>query len=56
MLAAVLKKKTSATNARITGQLNMGTADAVSRYVSEFRNAGADSNVDFTDLTTKIMK
>ena len=37
MLAALLKQKTSATNVWITGKLNMGTPDAVSRYVSEFR-------------------
>ena len=56
MLAAVLKRKTSATNAWITQQLNMGTADAVSRYVSEFRTSGGDDERDFTDLTTKVMK
>jgi len=56
MLAAVLKKKTSATNAWITDQLNMGTADAVSRYVSEFRASGGDSEASCMNLITKVMK
>jgi hypothetical protein len=37
MLAALLKQKTSATNVWITRELDMGTPDEVSRYVSEFR-------------------
>ena len=56
LLAALLKRKTSATNAWITGQLNMGTADAVSRYVSEFRASGGDCQTNFVNLTTKVMK
>ena len=56
MLAALLKQKTSATNVWITGQLNMGTPDAVSRYVSEFRASGGYDHDDYKDLTTKVMK
>lgn len=56
MLAALLKQKTSATNAWITGQLNMGTSDAVSRYVSEFKASGACGEEEYKNLTTKIMK
>jgi len=41
-LAALLKQKTSATNVWITEQLNMGTPDAVSRYVSEFKQNRED--------------
>lgn len=54
-LAALLKQKTSATNVWITKQLNMGTPDAVSRYVSEFRKADGDKNMAFKELTTKVM-
>lgn len=54
-LAALLKQKTSATNVWITKQLNMGTSDAVSRYVSEFRKADGDKGVAFKELTTKVM-
>ena len=56
MLATLLKQKTSAVNAWITGQLNMGTPDAVSRYVSEFRASGGYDHGDYKDLTTKVMK
>lgn len=56
MLAALLKQKTSATNGWITRQLNMGTPDAVSRYVSEFRLAGGEVNTEYKNLTTKVMK
>jgi O-antigen/teichoic acid export membrane protein len=39
----------------VTQKLNMGTADAVSRYVSEFKAKGGDTKMDFTTLTTKVM-
>ncbi|MBT4797803.1 MAG: hypothetical protein HON81_05740 [Verrucomicrobia bacterium] len=54
-LACLLKLKTSATNLWITQQLNMGTPDAVSRYVSEFRTSGGDQKMPFKELTTKVM-
>ena len=47
--------KTSATNVWITQQLNMGTPDAVSRYVSEFRTSVGDQKISFKELTTKVM-
>lgn len=56
MLAALMKQKTSARNAWITQRLNMGTADAVSRYVSEFKNAGKNETADFEELVTKVME
>jgi hypothetical protein len=56
MLAALLKQKTSATNVWITRQLNMGTPDAVSRYVSEFRQNGGYGTEEYDNLTTKVMK
>ncbi len=40
----------------ITRQLNMGTPDAVSRYVSEFKLAGPDVSAEYNNLTTKVMK
>ena len=55
MLATLLKQKSSATNVWITQQLNMGTPDAVSRYVSEFRTSGGDQKMSFKELTTKVM-
>lgn len=54
-LACLLKLKTSATNVWITQQLNMGTPDAVSRYVSAFRNAGGVKKLPFKELITKVM-
>ncbi|CAA6696134.1 MULTISPECIES: transposase [unclassified Lentimonas] len=54
-LACLLKLKSSATNVWITHQLNMGTSDAVSRYVSEFRTSGGDQQMSFKELTTKVM-
>ena len=54
-LAALLKQKTSATNVWITQKLNMGTADAVSRYVSEFKAKGGDTEVNLAALTTTVM-
>lgn len=54
-LAALLKQKTSATNVWITRQLNMGTPDAVSRYVAEFKQRRGDKEKSFKDLTTKVM-
>lgn len=56
MLAALLKQKTSATNVWITRQLHMGTPDAVSRYVSEFRRNGGDETKEYQALTTTVMK
>jgi hypothetical protein len=55
MLAALMKQKTSATNVWITGQLNMGTADAVSRYVSEYKQEQGNKERGFKELTTKVM-
>jgi len=56
LLAALLKQKTSATNVWITRKLNMGTSDAVSRYVSEFRRNGGEEEKEYRALTTKVMK
>lgn len=56
MLAALLKQKTSATNLWIAGELRMGTSDAVSRYVSEFKGNGGHETKEYKDLTTKVMK
>jgi len=56
VLAALLKQKTSATNVWITSQLRMGTPDAVSRYVSEFKGNGGHETMEYKDLTTKVMK
>jgi REP element-mobilizing transposase RayT len=56
ILAALLKQKTSATNVWITRQLNMGTSDAVSRYVSEFKQRGGMLEAEYKKLTTKVMK
>jgi len=36
-------------------QVKMGTPDAVSRYVSEFKAKGANLKLNFTELTTKVM-
>ncbi len=55
MLACLLKQKSSATNVWITKQLNMGTSDAVSRYVSEFRKTKGQHSKAYKQLTTKIM-
>lgn len=55
MLATLLKQKTSATNVWITQQINMGTPDAVSRYVSEFRQNKGDKTKTFRELITKVM-
>ena len=55
MLATLLKQKTSATNIWITQQIKMGTPDAVSRYVSEFRQNKGDKEKSFVELTTKVM-
>jgi len=54
-LAALLKKKTSATNVWISQKLNMGAPDAVSRYVSEFRRNEGDQNESYKELVTKVM-
>ena len=56
LLAALLKQKTSATNVWITKHLNMGTPDAVSRYVSEFRQNHGYETPEYQTLTTKVMK
>lgn len=55
MLATLLKQKSSATNVWITQQINMGTPDAVSRYVSEFKQNKGDRTKAFRELTTKVM-
>jgi len=55
MLATPLEQKTSATNVWITQPLNRGTPDAVSRYVSEFKQTRNDKKKAFRELTTKVM-
>jgi len=35
---------------------NMGTSDAVSRYVSEFKQRGGMLEAEYKKLTTKVMK
>jgi hypothetical protein len=54
-LAALLKKKTSATNVWISQKLKMGAPDAVSRYVSEFRRNEGDQNESYKEPATKVM-
>jgi hypothetical protein len=51
----LLKQKTSASKIWTTRKINVGTPDAVSRYVSEFKARGGDTKIDFTALTTKVM-
>ena len=54
LVAAALKRKTSATNVWIANALNMGVPSAVSRYVSAFRKGGGEMNADYLRMTTKI--
>lgn len=54
MLAAVLKKHTSATNVWITGQLNMGISQAVSQNVGKFYAGGGDQTEAYKELTINI--
>lgn len=54
MLAAVLKKHTSATNVWITGKLNMGISQAVSQNVGKFYALGEDQKDDFKNLIINI--
>jgi REP element-mobilizing transposase RayT len=56
LLATLLKQKSSVTNAWLTQQLNMGTPDAVSRYVSEFKQSEGLLDLEYLNLTTKVMK
>ncbi|MEM1223392.1 MAG: transposase [Verrucomicrobiota bacterium] len=55
LLAALIKQKSSATNVWITQKLNMGTADAVSRYVSEFKHNDGTNRKAYRLLITKVM-
>ena len=55
MLATLLKQKTSVTNVWVTHKLNMGTSDAVSRYVSEFKCKGGCKDAAYADLITTVM-
>ena len=54
MLAAVIKKHTSATNVWITGKLNMGISQAVSQNVVKFYASGEDQKDDFQNLIINI--
>ncbi|MEO0508825.1 MAG: transposase [Verrucomicrobiota bacterium] len=55
LLATLLKQKSSATNVWITQKLNMGTSDAVSRYVSEFKHSRGHEKKAYKSLITKVM-
>jgi hypothetical protein len=52
----ILRSGISATNVWISGELRMGTPDAVSRYVSEFKSNGGNRTKEYETLTTKVMK
>ena len=54
MLAAAIKKHTSATNVWITEKLNMGIAQAVSQSVGKFFASGEDQKDDYQDLIINI--
>jgi putative transposase len=54
MLAAVIKRHTSATNVWITGKLNMGISQAVSQNVGKFYTLGEDQQDDFQNLIINI--
>ena len=53
LLAALLKEKTSATNVWITGKLKMGVSSSVSRHVSQFKEAGKQTDPVYEEITTK---
>jgi len=50
MLAAVIKRHTSATNVWITGRLNMGIPQAVSQDVGKFHAAGGEGTEAYQEL------
>jgi len=54
MLAAVIKRHTSATNVWITDRLNMGISQAVSQNVGKFRAAGGDETAAYQELIINI--
>ena len=54
MLAAVMKRYTSATNVWITESLNMGISQAVSQNVGKFYEAGGDGAEAYQGLIIRI--
>jgi len=54
MLAAMMKRYTSATNVWITERLNMEIPQAVSQNVGKFHQSGADANKAYQDLIIRI--
>lgn len=54
IIAAALKRKTSATNVWITRRLNMGIPQAVSQNVGRFRQEGGESGNSFKKLIIRI--
>ncbi len=54
LLAAALKKHTSATNVWITEQLNMGIPQAVSQHVGTFFSSGEGLKKDYQDLIINL--
>ena len=54
MLAAVMKRYTSATNVWITERLNMGISQAVSQNVGKFYEAGSDGAEAYQGLIIRI--
>lgn len=54
MLAAVIKRHTSATNVWITEKLNIGTSQAVSQNVGKFHAAGGRETEAYQELIINI--
>ena len=54
MLAAVIKRHTSATNVWITGKLNRGISQAVSQNVGKFYASGGDNTEAYQTLIINI--
>lgn len=54
MLAAIMKRYTSATNVWITERLNMGISQAVSQNVGKFYQAGGDEAKAYQELIIRI--
>ena len=54
LLAAAIKKHTSATNVWITGRLNMGIPQAVSQNVGKFFASGKDQKKSYRDIIIKL--
>ncbi len=54
MIAAALRRRTSATNVWIARELNMGVAQSVSLHVGRFRAAGGESKNVFQELIQRI--